>query len=278
MGVIEHWKQKNVSKWQNRVLLALDMDGTTIGSSGQMTPGNCRAMERIRRAGHVTAFVTGRRMIDMNNLAQECRCTDYLILNNGGKIIRESDGLVEYNRLVRSENCEKLMKYCCRNGINLQICHDDWWMVREITDDVAEYAGELGVDPGRYDDYREVNYQGGLEGFMVMDHFKQVKDYLDAELPGVTCVMSEPDCVDIYASGISKWNGIHRLARTEGIEPANIIAVGNYYNDLDMIENASIGIAVANAIDEVKEEADYITCCSNEEDVIAEIANVFFGL
>ena len=61
------------------------------------------------------------------------------------------------------------------------------------------------------------------------------------------------------AKGVSKWNGIRVLANMLEIRNEDIITVGNYYNDLDMLHHATVGIAVANAVDDVKEEADFVT-------------------
>ena len=51
----------------------------------------------------------------------------------------------------------------------------------------------------------------------------------------------------------------------------DIITVGNYYNDLDMLQHAAVGIAVANAVDDVKKEADFVTEKNNNQDAVAEI-------
>ena len=55
------------------------------------------------------------------------------------------------------------------------------------------------------------------------------------------------------------------------ILPKDIIAAGNYYNDIDMLRNAAIGIAVANSLDDVKAEADFVTERDNNHDAAAEI-------
>ena len=77
------------------------------------------------------------------------------------------------------------------------------------------------------------------------------------------------------ADGISKWKGIGIIADVEKIEKENIIAVGNFYNDMDMIKNAAIGIAVANAPEDVKKVADYVTERTNNENAIEEVVERF---
>ncbi len=75
----------------------------------------------------------------------------------------------------------------------------------------------------------------------------------------------------MMAAGVSKWNGIEILAKRLGIQHKDIITVGNYYNDIDMLQHAAVGIAVANSLEPVKEEADYVTQNDNNHDAVAEI-------
>ena len=106
---------------------------------------------------------------------------------------------------------------------------------------------------------------------MATQDMKAVAAHIDSSVPEVYYVNSEPDCIDIMRTGVSKWNGIQRLANMLGIDDEDIITVGNYYNDLDMLHHAKVGIAVANAVDAVKEEADFVTESDNNHDAVEEI-------
>ena len=68
-------------------MLALDLDGTAVCDDYHMGEATKRAILLAREAGYVTAFVTGRRDMDMLTLDEDSLCVDYLILNNGGKIV-----------------------------------------------------------------------------------------------------------------------------------------------------------------------------------------------
>ena len=87
---------------------------------------------------------------------------------------------------------------------------------------------------------------------------------------------SEDNCTDIMAQNISKWNGLQRLMALLGIPADQVIAAGDYTNDLPMIQGAGIGVAVANALPEVKAAADYVTERDCDHDAAAEIIERFF--
>ncbi len=80
--------------------------------------------------------------------------------------------------------------------------------------------------------------------------------------------------VDKYAS---KAIAMERLGQYYGIKQSEMIAVGDGFNDLSMIEYAGLGVAMANSPDEVKERADYITL-SNEEDGVAHVIHEFIDI
>lgn len=75
--------------------------------------------------------------------------------------------------------------------------------------------------------------------------------------------------------GISKWRGVQSLAEKLNVPVANTVAVGNYSNDIDMLVNAGVGVAVQNALPSVKAKADYVTSQDNNHDPIAEIVVKF---
>lgn len=83
---------------------------------------------------------------------------------------------------------------------------------------------------------------------MATSDLQRVAEYIDQYLPEIYYVNSEPGCVDIMASGVSKWRGIKILAESLNIAHEDILTVGNYYNDIDMLQHAGVGIAVANSL------------------------------
>ena len=80
----------------------------------------------------------------------------------------------------------------------------------------------------------EAGWENGIEGFMATSDLQRVAEYIDQYLPEIYYVNSEPGCVDIMASGVSKWRGIKIPAESLNIAHEDILTVGNYYNDIDI--------------------------------------------
>lgn len=254
-----------------RKLLAMDLDGTAVCDDYSMGELSKQAIGQARSEGHVIVFVSGRRDIDMLTLGGDQWSADYHILNTGGKIVRCSDRTVIHNDLIPPVICRKLITHCLETGLQLQICSGMTWQVTRMTEQTMEYAKDVGVIPQIIDSLDMTKWQEGLEGFMATRDWEGVAEYIDRFVPEVYYINSEPGCIDIMASGVSKWKGVRLLAEMLGIFPEDIITVGNYYNDIDMIRHAATGIAVANSLDEVKAEADYVTERDNNHDAVEEI-------
>jgi len=82
------------------------------------------------------------------------------------------------------------------------------------------------------------------------------------------------DNLEVMNKGINKGNAIRILAEIYGINREEIIAIGDNENDISMIEYAGLGIAMGNAVDTLKERADYITG-NYDEDGVAQAIEKF---
>ena len=72
--------------------------------------------------------------------------------------------------------------------------------------------------------------------------------------------------LDISQKGIQKYKGISQIAKIENIPNENIIAFGDGLNDIDMLQHSGIGVAMKNALPEVKKISNYVTEKTNDED------------
>lgn len=253
-----------------RKLLAMDLDGTAVADDYSLSPSAIAAIGEARRHGLRTAFVSGRRDVDMLTLGEEQWCVDYHILNNGGKIIRCEDRKILRNDCIDRETSVRLIRYALENDLQLHIVSGMLWQVTKMSESTLRYASLLGVVPETVSSLDEIDSEA-IEGFMATGDLQPIAEFIDRELPELCYLHSEPGTIDIMKQGVSKWNGIRALAELLGIGEIETAAAGNYYNDLDMIERAGLGIAVANAVAPVKEAAGYVTAEDNNHEAVKEM-------
>ena len=99
--------------------------------------------------------------------------------------------------------------------------------------------------------------------------FLQIK-----EIPNITATGAMENNIEVNALGVNKGIGLLKLGELLGIKREEIMACGDGMNDLEMIREAGLGVAMANAVQEVKDAADFVTD-SNEKDGVAKAIEMF---
>ena len=107
---------------------------------------------------------------------------------------------------------------------------------------------------------------------MAEKHEKSLAKIFEGKL---SVYRSAPYFIEVVPQGIDKAASIEKLINYLGIDQKDTIACGDGYNDLSMIKYAGVGVAMSNAVDVIKENADYITL-SNNDDGIAKVIEKFF--
>lgn len=97
---------------------------------------------------------------------------------------------------------------------------------------------------------------------------------LQERLPDCSFQRSNPYSVDIVPKNGSKYHGILEFIKAVGIKPEEVMAFGDHYNDIEMIQKVGIGVAMGNGLSEVKAQADYVTA-TNEQDGIYQALKHF---
>lgn len=90
-----------------------------------------------------------------------------------------------------------------------------------------------------------------------------------------TCVQAVPTMLEVLPPGASKGDGLRRLLRHVGVDPAHVLAIGDAENDVEMLRMAGTGVAVANALEVAKAAADYVLEASSSEAGVAEAIERF---
>lgn len=258
----------------NKKMLALDMDGTILDDRGQLTDDVLASIQDAKNKGCIVAFVTGRREIDIFPIRERCGHADYLLLDNGAVLIDVCREEKIFHKKPDCETARMIVEWCLKKDFLLYVIAGRKLAVNRITAGVREYAASLETEPQLYSAWQELPTQE-IDGLMVTDEGESISEFLKSHGLPLYSRRSEPNCIDLIVEGTGKWKAIEFLAAMLEIDRKDIIAVGNYSNDIEMITEAGTGIAVANALNEVKEAADYITESDNNENPVREIVERF---
>ncbi|MFH1550165.1 MAG: HAD hydrolase family protein, partial [Planctomycetota bacterium] len=153
----------------------------------------------------------------------------------------------------------------------------------ECTGFTKEYLGRhedfvmYVAEPFRFDSPR-IAEVGAWSGF---DELNPVSETIGKELGDSVRVHIAKDIIgdysilEVMSPRAGKWNAVRHLARTRGIAREEIVAVGDNYNDIELVGNAGFGVAMGNAVEAVKEVAAHITSSNDEEGLYNALKKAF---
>lgn len=231
-------------------LVALDMDGTLLNRKGQISEANRQAIIEAKEKGIFVVLSTGRSLITSQEHADALELNSYLVTVNGSEIWDEKRELVERN-LVKSELVEWMW------GLTQQHKTKFWAISTE-----RNFHGEMPEDIHQFEWLKfgfDIDDDGAREIIL-----KELETKGEFELSNSTLKN-----IEVNPAGINKAKGLGVVCARLGIEMKNVMAVGDSRNDLAMIKEAGLGVAMGNAQDIVKETADWVTA-TNEEDGVAK--------
>jgi len=264
-------------------LLAIDADGTLVDSRGEIRPAVRSALERVREAGVEVIVCTGRRYRTVKPLLDELGLAGPVVLHNGvlvkdavsGETLADAflPASLYAPALELMHSVAPPMVYVDRYFDGIDVFHEP---AERCHDFQAEY---LAANPGVTQTVASLDAPPDRGVVMISsmadaDSLLPLKDRIDARLEGqvqTNFIMNKNyrgHILEITRAGVSKWSALEALASARGIAHAQIAAIGDDRNDTAMIAGAGFGIAMGNAVDEVKSAADHTTE-SNDRDGVA---------
>lgn len=253
-------------------LLALDLDGTTFSHGTTLPEENLLRLREAKACGTIICLVTGRK--SMEPLSHLFDLADYFVMNNGGRVVKMPDGQILSNKMVSAETADRLITFCNLHGVALNITTDNYWGINLPSARSESITRATGKKPERYRFRFDLPFEE-IDGFVACENYELAVHYIREAGLDLYCAESEPGTVDIMPGGVNKWLATKWIADSLGIASKDIVSAGNYRNDIELIAGAGVGVAVQNALNDVKSHADYITRRSNCEGAVAELIEKF---
>jgi len=259
-------------------LIASDMDDTLLNSEHKISEENKSAIKNIIDSGKIFLIATGRLYKGAVPYAKDLGLDIPMITYNGALVKGSMSGKVYYEHKMKIETAQKVLDYCKEHGYYVQFYSgSDDILVEKITDYSIAYSKIIGtsITPVGEDFYiaKEAPYKMLLviEG----DVFEQRWKEFERDFAGLLDVTSsKANFLELMEPGVNKWEAVKSVAATYGVQPEEIICIGDSNNDIPMIANAGLGVAVANAKEAVKACAKYVTNRTNDEGAVAEVIDL----
>ena len=255
-------------------LIALDLDGTLKSTNKQILPKTKIILQKLAKQGVVIVLASGRPTVGLYKEADELKLNEtggYLLSFNGAKVVdyqtKETIYQKVYNAKIAHDVYDRAKKY----GLAVMTYADGVIITEDIDDEYVIIESEINHLPIKLvKNFKEtvdfsvnkVLLTGKPEYVQkIIDEFKE--SYGDS----LSIYRSAPFFIEVMAQGIDKAASLQALIERLGIKQEEVISFGDGYNDLSMIEFAGMGVAMENAVDQVKQCADYITLSNDDEGI-----------
>ncbi len=265
-------------------LLALDIDGTLLDSQQSISQRTRNAICALAERRIPVVLVTGRRFISAHAIALELGLRTPLIAHNGALTKDlESLDVIDYRPLPRAY-AKEFVRLARTMGRGVVCCDDPYGDGRGVTDAIHDEDGHFSrylhrgrYQVGRVDDlWTHLDHDPiqmmSLGRYEAMERFAEI---LTAQMSSVANILRtsyptrDMTFVDMVDASASKAVALAAVARHLGIAPANVMAVGDNHNDLEMLEYSGVGVLMGNAEEPLK-QMGFRTTASNDEDGLAQ--------
>ncbi|MDT3425994.1 Cof subfamily protein (haloacid dehalogenase superfamily) [Paenibacillus forsythiae] len=258
-------------------LIAIDIDDTLINDDKEVTPATQAALEAAIAAGVVVTLATGRAYASAQAIARQTGLNVPIITYQGSLVKNLMDEKVLYERFVPQDAVHKVFEYCIEHNLHLQTYVDDKLYSREENQKLIDYAA---ANRTQYYIEPDAEKLAGIKTpkLLIIDDpafldelAPKLRELLGSE---VHITKSKPHYLEITHNEGTKGLALEFLADYFGCELSETIAIGDSWNDHEMLETAGLGVAMGNAIPALKEIAGYITA-SNNEDGVKQVIDKF---
>ena len=270
-------------------LIAIDIDGTLLGAQLQVSAANLAALRRARDAGIEIVLVTGRRHAFALPVAAMLGFDLWLISSNGA-VTRSTRGELFHRDLMPAATARKLVSKMSDFRGNAVVTFD----IETRGALVLERAEELHASISRWLEKNAsyIDFVVPLERALVTDPVQvmfcgTLARMAEAERALVSAGMDEEitvlkteyvardlTIVDVLHHGCSKGHALERWARHRGLTRAQVMAIGDNYNDREMLEFAGVPVIMGNACSELKQNGWTVTLPNDQDGVAAALDTV----
>ncbi len=259
-------------------LIAIDLDGTFLNENNNISKANIDAIKKVVNQGIKVVIATGRDKKGIMPFLDFLDFNNHFILYNGSMIYdSEIDDYTESHYLAFTE-AEKIFNFGVSLNTNVVVWADEKHYTNSRESEIIRYYEKLNNE-----DFIEINSLKEIKNLKIqrvlysekaermLEIFKELENH---DFEESRFELSFAEAIEFYNKNCSKGKSVLKYAQLHGIKPEEIIAIGDSMNDLSMIKAAGLGVAMGNASDLVKSEADFVTK-SNSEDGVAYVIEKF---
>jgi Cof subfamily protein (haloacid dehalogenase superfamily) len=267
----------------NFKMVCLDIDGTLLNSKHEITERTKNIIKIVSKEKNIPVILVSARMPKgILPFHKELGIVEPIICYSGALIIDEKrDTLL--GREIQAQDIENIYNIAKECNVHISLYKNNEWFVEEL-DEWAKQESEITkIEPTviKFQSLIKVwrKEKTGANKILFMSDEKNISKISnklkEEKFKDLNIYPSKPTYLEIMPSKASKTSAIEFLCKKLNISKEEVIAIGDNYNDIDMLEYAGVGIAMGNAPNMVKEKSDEVTATNNEDGVAKALEKYF---
>ncbi|OKZ57006.1 MAG: hypothetical protein BHV99_02975 [Clostridium sp. 26_21] len=287
-------------------MVAIDLDGTMLNQYGIITEKTKDVIKKVQEKGVEVIIASGRAITSVKRFSKEINSEKYFISGNGAITYDIKNNRILYENVLKKQKALKIIKICEENSIYYNVYTENGIIAKSLNYNTLYYYKDNLTKPDENRthinivenvyDYIESKNEKILK-IMICDEHKSVfnsivrrlKDVDEVEVlevshmsrkiikQGTEEIALEYFYTEVSAKDVDKWSALEELMKIVNISKEELVTIGDNANDVKMIKNAGLGIAMGESAPYVKSVADEITL-SNDEDGVAIILRKIFEI
>ena len=258
-------------------MIGIDLDGTFLTTNKDVPGYSQKILKKAIDTGITIVVATGRPALGIPQVIREIPGIRYAVVTNGARVIDLQEDKVLMEQLLAKEKAKKALEIFSKYDTLQEVYYDGqgyapkdkierinhyhhnphmWKYVRQTRKPIPDVHA-LVEQEDRDLEKTQAIFADMDERAMAWAELQQVE--------GITVVTSLHYNIEVNGAGVNKGTGLLALGEMLGIDRGEIMAIGDSDNDIAMLRHAKFSVAMANAIEEVKAVADYITLTNDEE-------------
>lgn len=259
-------------------LIAIDIDGTLLNEKNELAPATIDAVQAAEAQGIKVVLCSGRPLTGVMPYIKKLGISgdDQYAITYNGSVAQTVSGKVLINHSLSYDDYIDLEALSRKLDVHFQVETPDFiYTANQNISAYTIYESNLVQMLIRYRPVKQMPRDLTISKAMFVDHAQEI-DRIKPLIPQsfkdkYYVVQSTPVFIEVMNKDASKGNALRGLADELGLTADEIMTLGDQGNDLTMIEYAGMGVAMGNAIDEVKEAANAVTLTNAEDGVAAAI-------
>lgn len=260
-------------------MICLDIDGTLLNSNNEITKRTKKSINcAVEEKGIPVILVSARMPKGIIFLLKELQIEAPIICYSGALVLGKNREILSQKYMSVSD-IKEVYTIAKKLGVHVSLYKDDEWCIEKMDEWARQEYEITNIIPNaiNFEFLFEVLKKEGSGANKILcmaapNKIKLLKEQL--KIDSLNIYPSKPTYLEIMPKEASKTSAIEILREKFNIKQSEILAAGDNYNDIDMIEYAGLGVAMGNAPEEVKRCADFVTL-SNDEDGVAEVIKKF---